>query len=87
LHLSLLYITVGRDANVLARAIFTSNSFWSKTWKMCGNAVPTRSRPTTPQYTAYVLLKLKEALIGTYKISSWPCTFVAWNWKISERQW
>jgi len=39
---------------------------------MCGKAVPTRSRPTTPQYTAYVLLKLKETLIGTCKISGWP---------------
>ena len=25
-----------------------SNSLWNKTWKKCGNAVPTRSRPTTP---------------------------------------
>jgi len=25
-----------------------SNSFRNETWKRCGNAVPTRSRPTTP---------------------------------------
>jgi len=32
-------------------------------------------------------MTLKEALIETYKISCWPYTFVAGNWKISERQW
>jgi len=32
-----------------------SNSFWSNTWKTYGNAVPMRSRPTTPLHIPYIV--------------------------------
>ena len=52
-----------------------SNSFQSKTWKRFGNAVPTRSRPTT-------LLVLKSASVSVCfrGISRLPSAFVFLRW-------
>jgi len=44
-----------------------SNSFLSKTWKQCGNAIPTRSSPTTPWIAVQKRLKTTDLKVHLAK--------------------
>ena len=62
----------------------TSNSFQSKTWKRCGNAVPTRSRPTTPLVTQQVSFRLWKSAMHVCSpeiCSSHPPNSKCWSFK------